>query len=91
MKCAGYSALLTSNQTAATMPAPLILGRQMDSNQYWQLRAEIAGAEARVRTSLEDRKDEESKAEKRAEEKVVKLEKQVELVAQAQTQGTPAQ
>ena len=26
--------------------------RQIDSNQYWQLRAEIAGAEARVRSSL---------------------------------------
>ncbi len=26
--------------------------RQIDSNQYWQLRAEIAGAEARVLSSL---------------------------------------
>lgn len=65
--------------------------RQIDSNQYWQLRAEIAGAEARVRSSLKDRQDEESKAEKRAEAKVDKLEKQVEAVQQAQTPGTPAQ
>ena len=55
--------------------------RTIDSNQYWQLRAEIAGAEARVRSSLKDRKDEESKAEKRAEDRVGKLEKQVETVA----------
>ena len=65
--------------------------RQIDSNQYWQLRAEIAGAEARVRSSLKDKKDEESKAEKRAEAKVEKLEKQVKAVQQAQTPGTPPQ
>ena len=47
--------------------------RTIDSNQYWQLRAEIAGAEARVRQSLQDRKSEESKAE----QKVEKLEKEV--------------
>ena len=47
--------------------------RQIDSNQYWQLRAEIAGAEARVRTSLKDRQEDEKKAEK----KVEKLEKEV--------------
>ena len=62
--------------------------RTIDSNQYWQLRAEIAGAEARVRSSLKDRKDEESKAEKRAEDRVGKLEKQVETVA-ARTPVTP--
>ena len=60
--------------------------RQVDSNQYWQLRAEIAGTEARVRTSLRDQKDDESKAKKKAETKVEKLEKQVEKVgATAQT------
>eukprot|EP01043_Picozoa_sp_COSAG02_P073841 COSAG02_NODE_14530_length_1261_cov_58.245267_2_plen_265_part_00 len=63
--------------------------RQIDSNQYWQLRAEIAGAEAKVRSSLKDKKDEESKAERRAEAKVEKLEKQVKAVQQAQTPGTP--
>ena len=47
--------------------------RQIDSNQYWQLRAEIAGAEARVRSSLKDRQDDEKKADK----KVEKLEKEV--------------
>ena len=52
--------------------------RQIDSNQYWQLRAEIAGAEARVRSSLKDRQNEEGKAEKRAEEKVGRLEQQVQ-------------
>ena len=51
--------------------------RQVDSNQYWQLRAEIAGAEARVRTGLRDQKDDESKAKKKAETKVEKLEKEV--------------
>ena len=55
--------------------------RQVDSNQYWQLRAEIAGAEARVRSNLKDRKDEESKSEKRAEEKVGRLEQQVQVLA----------
>ena len=39
--------------------------RQVDSNQYWQLRAEIAGAEARVRTSLKDRQEDEKKADKK--------------------------
>jgi len=47
--------------------------RQIDSNQYWQLRAEIAGAESRVRTSLKDRQEDEKKAEK----KVTKLETEV--------------
>ena len=47
--------------------------RQIDSNQYWQLRAEIAGAEARVRSSLKDRQQDEVKAEK----KVKKLEEEV--------------
>ena len=47
--------------------------RQIDSNQYWQLRAEIAGAEARVRTSLKDRQEDEKKADK----KVAKLETEV--------------
>jgi hypothetical protein len=47
--------------------------RQIDSNQYWQLRAEIAGAEARVRSSLKDRKEDEVKADK----KVKKLEAEV--------------
>ena len=47
--------------------------RQVDSNQYWQLRAEIAGAESRVRTSLKDRQEDEKKAEK----KVTKLETEV--------------
>ena len=55
--------------------------RQVDSNQYWQLRAEIAGAEARVKASLRDRQDEESKAEKRAEEKVERLERDVRVLA----------
>ena len=68
--------------------------RQIDSNQYWQLRAEIAGAEARVRTSLKDRQEDEKKADK----KVAKLETEVRGVAAAQqtpqvvinTGGTPA-
>jgi hypothetical protein len=68
--------------------------RQIDSNQYWQLRAEIAGAESRVRTSLKDRQEDEKKAEK----KVTKLETEVRGVAAAQqtpqvvinTVGTPA-
>ena len=47
--------------------------RQIDSNQYWQLRAEIAGAEARVRSSLKDRQEDEVKADK----KVKKLEEEV--------------
>ena len=58
--------------------------RQIDSNQYWQLRAEIAGAEARVRSRLKDRQDEESKAERRAEETVGRLEQQVQVL-----QNTP--
>ena len=29
--------------------------RQIDSNQYWQLRAEIAGAESKVGVSMKDR------------------------------------
>ena len=57
--------------------------RQIDSNQYWQLRAEIAGAEARVRTSLRDRQDDEKKADK----KVAKLETEVKEF----TKLTPAQ
>ena len=69
--------------------------RQIDSNQYWQLRAEIAGAEARVRTSLKDRQDDEKKAEK----KVDKLETEVQQFAlltpalqrhSRRTPGTPA-
>ena len=68
--------------------------RQIDSNQYWQLRAEIAGAEARVRSSLKDRQDDEKKADK----KVEKLEKEVKeftTVTPADTRtrrtpGTPA-
>ena len=68
--------------------------RQVDSNQYWQLRAEIAGAEARVRTSLKDRQEDEKKADK----KVKDLETEVRGVAAAQqtpqvvinTVGTPA-
>jgi hypothetical protein len=68
--------------------------RQIDSNQYWQLRAEIAGAEARVRSSLKDRQDDEKKADK----KVEKLEKEVKeftTVTPAdrrtrRTPGTPA-
>ena len=32
--------------------------RTIDSNQYWQLRAEIAGAESRVGTRLKDRQAE---------------------------------
>lgn len=51
--------------------------RQIDSNQYWQLRAEIAGAEARVRASLQDRKSEESKAEQKVDE----IKRQVEVLA----------
>jgi len=68
--------------------------RQVDSNQYWQLRAEIAGAEARVRTSLKDRQEDEKKADK----KVKDLQTEVRGVAAAQqtpqvvinTVGTPA-
>jgi len=68
--------------------------RQVDSNQYWQLRAEIAGAEARVRTSLKDRQEDEKKADK----KVKDLQTEVRGVAAAQqtpqvvinTGGTPA-
>ena len=56
-------------QYSSAFPA----NRQIDSNQYWQLRAEIAGAEARVRTSLKDRQEDEKKAEK----KVAKLETEV--------------
>ena len=41
--------------------------RQIDSNQYWQLRAEIAGAEARVATRLKDRQEDEKKSEKKVE------------------------
>ncbi len=68
--------------------------RQIDSNQYWQLRAEIAGAEARVATRLKDRMEDEKKSEK----KVEKLEKEVRhftTVTPAdrhsrRTPGTPA-
>ena len=63
--------------------------RQVDSNQYWQLRAEIAGTEARVRTSLRDRQDEESKAEKKAEKKVEKLERDVAAVQAIRPQAAP--
>ena len=42
--------------------------RQVDSNQYWQLRAEIAGAEARVRTSLKDRQEDDKKADKKVKD-----------------------
>ena len=54
--------------------------RQVDSNQYWQLRAEIAGAEARVRTSLKDRQEDDKKADK----KVKDLQTEVRGVAAAQ-------
>ena len=61
--------------------------RQVDSNQYWQLRAEIAGAEARVRSSLKDRKDDEVKADR----KVANLEKEVKAFTTPAATTTAAQ
>jgi hypothetical protein len=65
--------------------------RTIDSNQYWQLRAEIAGAEARVRTGLRDQKDDESKAKKKAEKKVEKLERDVVAVSRDVARAPKAQ
>ena len=65
--------------------------RQVDSNQYWQLRAEIAGAEARVRTGLRDQMDDESKAKKKAEKKVEKLERDVVAVSRDVARAPKAQ
>lgn len=65
--------------------------RTIDSNQYWQLRAEIAGAEARVRTGLRDQKDDESKAKKKAEKKVDTLAKEVAAVSRDVTRTPWAQ
>ena len=53
--------------------------RQIDSNQYWQLRAEIAGAEARVGVSQKDRKVEEEKKD----EEVRKLRREVDDLKQS--------
>ena len=48
--------------------------RQIDSNQYWQLRAEIAGAESKVGVSMKDRKAEED----RKDDEVKKLRREVD-------------
>ena len=50
--------------------------RTIDSNQYWQLRAEIAGAESRVGTRLKDRQAEYD----RKEANIDKIKKQVDKV-----------
>ena len=50
--------------------------RTIDSNQYWQLRAEIAGAESRVRTRLKDRQADYA----RSEANIVKIQKEVKEV-----------
>ena len=50
--------------------------RTIDSNQYWQLRAEIAGTEARVRTRLKDRQADYD----RSEANITKIQKEVKEV-----------
>eukprot|EP01045_Picozoa_sp_COSAG04_P009283 COSAG04_NODE_533_length_12959_cov_8.218497_13_plen_203_part_00 len=50
--------------------------RTIDSNQYWQLRAEIAGTEARVRSRLKDRQADYD----RSEANITKIQKQVKEV-----------
>ena len=56
--------------------------RQIDSNQYWQLRAEIAGAESKVGVSMKDRKAEED----RKDDEVKKLRREVDDLNQYKQQ-----
>jgi len=59
--------------------------RVIDSNQYWQLRAEIAGGEAKVRTTIKDRQE----AEDKKDEELRKLRIQVGAL-QGETRATSA-
>ena len=60
--------------------------RMMESNQYWQLRAEIAGGESKVRTTIKERQD----AEDKKDEELRKLRTEVDRLKDSEGRRSKA-